>query len=80
MPAVEDLQELFDVPDLIPQEDLVEYKAAEARYRQAGEELEMCANWLTEALILGRGVSEGELTATISGGKLTVAGKEAQSD
>ena len=77
-PTPEDLQELFDVPNLIPQEDLAEYKAAELRYLQAREELEQCANWLSEALVLGRGIADGNLTATLSGGKIVVTEKEGE--
>lgn len=71
-PTVRELEDCFDVPSVIPQEDLIEYMAAKAQmeaarleWHRAKEEVETLGSCLTEALILGAGVSEGHLSARI---------------
>ena len=78
-PTPEELEESFDIPALIPQEDLSEYLEAKRRlglakqqYLRAREEVEVLGNCLVEALTLGSGVANGPLTALICDNDLVV--------
>ena len=62
-PSPQDLQELFDLPNSIPQADLAEILEAESRLTIARDEVASLWAQIVEGLVFGLRVEEGEFKA-----------------